>query len=148
MENIYDLKLQENKYHISETINIDSCIKDHQENIYVLKLQENKYYIGETTNIYSCIKDHKENKGSLWTKKYKMIECIEIIKSEDPFDKDKIVKKYMMKYGIDNVRGGTYSKLNISKIEKNILRREIFTAMKRCYKCGKKTHYVNNCIII
>ena len=116
--------------------------------IYVLKLEEGKYYIGKSDNIESRIKEHKEGKGSLWTKKYKVIDLKKVIVCNDPFDEDKVVKKYMMKYGIENVRGGSYNHMKLCKIEMKILRREIFTAMNRCYKCGKNTHYANKCLVI
>jgi predicted GIY-YIG superfamily endonuclease len=40
-------------------------------NIYILKLQNNKYYIGKTNDINSRYKQHLCGSGSAWTKKYR-----------------------------------------------------------------------------
>lgn len=48
-------------------------------NIYVLKLEQNKYYIGKSNNIDIRLNDHMNGNGSQWTKKYKPIEITEVI---------------------------------------------------------------------
>jgi len=54
--------------------------------IYILKLEDNKYYVGKTKNINNRILDHFTNNGSEWTKKYKPIEIINEYKSDDIID--------------------------------------------------------------
>ena len=41
--------------------------------IYVLLLEENKYYIGKSNNIDNRLESHFNGNGSAWTKKYKPI---------------------------------------------------------------------------
>jgi predicted GIY-YIG superfamily endonuclease len=113
--------------------------------VYVLKLINNKFYIGKSTNVEERIKNHFISKGSCWTQKYKPIEVVEIMDNADPFDEDKKVKQYMMKYGIDAVRGGTYSKIILSDIEKQFINRELLTALDKCFKCGLRGHFQSNC---
>ena len=84
--------------------------------IYVLKLEQNKYYIGKSNNPNFRLAQHFESNGSEWTKKYKPIEIIDIISDCDDFDEDKYTIKYMHKYGIDNVRGGTFCQLEFSRL--------------------------------
>lgn len=50
----------------------------------------------------------KENPCA-FTDKYHRLSIHEIFPSSDPLDEDIITKKYMMKFGIDKVRGGSYS---------------------------------------
>ena len=57
--------------------------------IYILELEEGKYYIGKTSNIDLRIEQHNELYGSEWTKKYKPINVLEIIKDCDDYDEDK-----------------------------------------------------------
>ena len=90
--------------------------------IYILSCKKNKYYIGSTNRpLKERILEHFEWKGSSWTYKYPPIKVVETIQNADNFDEDKNVKKYMFKYGIDNVRGGSYSSFQLSNEMKNLI---------------------------
>ena len=53
----------------------------------------------------------------------------------------------MAKYGVDNVRGGSYVSTNLSTAQREILQTEIWAAEDKCTKCGKKGHFVNECYV-
>lgn len=81
--------------------------------IYVLKLNKNKYYVGSTNNIDRRIQDHKQDNGCEWTKLYKFVsveETEEVESSELYYRETLKTYKYMLDYGIDNVRGAQYCK--------------------------------------
>lgn len=78
--------------------------------IYVLELVDNKYYVGKTDNPQFRLESHFNSNGAAWTKKYKPINIIELIPNCDDYDEDKYTLKYMEKYGINNVRGGSFVK--------------------------------------
>ncbi len=75
-----------------------------------------------------------------------MHSLIEFAIAKTPFDEDLYVKKYMLKYGINNVRGGSYSRTILSKHEIKILARELCTASNTCYACKKSGHSAKDCI--
>jgi hypothetical protein len=112
--------------------------------IYVLKLNSNKYYVGKTENPDTRLENHYNNNGSLWTKKYKPIKIIELFEG-NKYDEDKYVLKYMDKYGIDNVRGGSYSNVSLSNTQKSHLRQICRSHNDKCFNCGKNGHFTNNC---
>lgn len=113
--------------------------------IYVLKLQEGKYYIGRTTNPNIRIDQHMDGRGSKWTTKYKPIEVEKIIPNCDYFDEDKITKQYMQLYGIENVRGASYTKMQLTENEIAIINQELKNAADLCFICGAKDHFAKDC---
>lgn len=113
--------------------------------IYVLKLQKEKYYIGRTNNPYFRLNSHFKSNASKWTKKYKPLKIIEIIKNCDYYDEDKITMKYMDKYGINNVRGGSFVKVKLKKNELDVLVQMSNGVNDKCFVCGEKGHFSNNC---
>ncbi|GAF90538.1 unnamed protein product [marine sediment metagenome] len=72
--------------------------------IYTLLLEQHKYYVGKTTNLEFRLNDHFNANGSVRTQKYKLIQVLEVIANCDDFDEDKYTLKYMSQYGINNVR--------------------------------------------
>jgi len=112
--------------------------------IYVLQLKENKWYIGKTETSKFRIDTHFDSGGSEFTKKYPPQEIYQIIPECDKYNEDRYVKKYMDKYGIDNVRGGTYSRLELTSNEKEVIQKELWGANDLCFLCGGE-HFVKNC---
>lgn len=115
------------------------------EHIYILKLKEGKYYIGKTKNIEKRWNEHLSGEGSVWTKKYKPTFLMKIIVSTSYFDEDKYVKEYMAKYGIENVRGGTYSNIVLDDNSILVLEKEIRHSQNLCTRCGRNTHFIKDC---
>lgn len=97
--------------------------------IYVLKLECEKYYVGRTKKtITERFKEHMSGYGSIFTKTYKPIRVIEYFESHDNYDEDKHTLKMMEKYGIDQVRGGSFVSEVLSNEEKNLIKKMINNA--------------------
>ena len=113
--------------------------------IYCLQLENNKYYIGKTNNPKCRLDSHFSKNGGVWTKLNKPIQIIEIIPDCDDFDEDKYTIKYMSKYGIDNVRGGTFSQPSLNKSTVTHLEKSIKSSTDVCFNCGTRGHFSNRC---
>jgi hypothetical protein len=50
-----------------------------------------------------------------------------------------------MKYGIDNVRGGAYTKLELEDWQIKSLNHEFTSSSDLCFHCGKPGHFANSC---
>ncbi len=114
--------------------------------IYILELETNKYYIGKSNTPDIRIENHfTQINGSEFTKKYKPLKMIEIISDCDDYDEDKYTLKYMDNYGINNVRGGSFSQIELSEDNVKIINKMINGAKNQCFICGSKSHFVKNC---
>lgn len=113
--------------------------------IYVLKLNNDKYYVGKSNNVEERINQHFNHCGSEWTKLYPPLSLLFTRPQSSLFDEDNVVKEMMVKYGIDNVRGGSYSTIKLNKEECNVLQKELRSLSDCCLRCGKPGHFINDC---
>jgi len=114
-------------------------------NIYILELKNHKYYVGKTNDIEKRYLEHMSGNGSLWTQIYKPIKIEKVISNASIYDEDRYIKEYMYKYGIDNVRGGTYDTFELDVVTRNYIQKELWRANDCCTQCGINGHFVKDC---
>ena len=115
------------------------------ESLYVLQLEDNKWYVGKTTDIKKRFTQHQTGQGSAWTKSYKPVKIVETRRLKDQYDETNTTKDYMKKYGIDNVRGGSYSQVVLPDDVEKVLKQELRGDSDACFKCNLKGHFANKC---
>ncbi len=114
--------------------------------IYVLECEEGKYYVGKTDRpLRNRIVEHFEQYGSEWTYIFRPLRVVESFSSTNPLKEDEVTKKYMMMYGIDNVRGGSYTAPDLPDYKIQALEDEICSAENRCFRCMRPGHFANEC---
>jgi predicted GIY-YIG superfamily endonuclease len=117
--------------------------------IYALKLVQDKYYIGSTIDPLVRLDQHiaaahPTSTASAWTAKYPVIDIVELFEG-DRYDEDLITKKYMYEYGIDNVRGASYTQIVLDAGSRTSLIRELRAANGTCMRCGRRGHFIAAC---
>lgn len=113
--------------------------------IYVLSLENNKYYVGSTkAPSKTSIEEHFKGNGNEWTNSNKPIKVLEE-HDGDSFDEDKYVIKFMSDYGIDNVRGGSYTGIVLTLEQHVAAYKAINHANNVCLICGIHGHKMDNC---
>jgi predicted GIY-YIG superfamily endonuclease len=113
--------------------------------IYVLELYQGKYYIGKSDDYEKRMKAHFTGNGVPWTRLYRPLKLIEVSPQKTVFDEDNITKSYMMKFGIKNVRGGSYSCVALSEAQERTLQTEFDSILHHCYKCHCPGHLMRDC---
>lgn len=115
------------------------------ERLYVLKLENGKYYIGKTENVFKRMSYHKDTKANKWISTNPIVDLLEMRPCNKPTDENALVKEYMSRYGIPNVRGGSYSTFRLNKAEFQVLQHELHHDAGLCFKCKKTGHFAKNC---
>lgn len=113
--------------------------------IYVLKLQNGKYYVGKSQDVQARFKAHVNGQGCEWTRLHPPISILEVRENQSPFMEDAITKEYMNKYGYENVRGGAYSQIELYQEDVDAIKREMRGASDRCLRCGRPGHWARDC---
>jgi len=132
-------------------------------NIYVLELQGKKYYVGKTNHTFQRFNQHKTGSGAKWTQKHKVKDLFAFHKDMEDSDENKITIQMMKKYGVRNVRGGSWTKVNMTEAEIKRLENKInargrrrrttktpqkkarASKKKSCTRCGRTSHTVEKC---
>lgn len=135
--------------------------------LYVLECEGGKRYVGTTSCIITRIGEHFLGRGPSWTRQHKPLRVVENRPVSGPHDENNVTKDLMKKYGIDNVRGGSYTQLELSREERELLCKEIRSIeptpvkiedekphLYICAHCGEEfttstdpyVHHVNDCL--
>ena len=139
--------IDEHTININPSVCIDNTkdVNNSKSTLYALILAEGMYYCGVTDNLDRRLLQHKNGEGAEWTKKYHFVDLHYTKPLEHPLDEDNEVKKLMSQYGIDKVRGGSYSNIELTHEQLRTLRRELTHANGECFTCFKIGHYSRDC---
>mgnify|MGYP001291495337 FL=1 len=108
--------------------------------IYILELQNNKFYLNLTNKSKFTLSDYENRNGYQWTYQNLPMKLEKIIPYCDKYDLDKYVLIMMQKYGINNVRGGSFSELSLDYYTVKFIRKMICNVNNLCDNCGHKKH--------
>lgn len=117
--------------------------------IYVLQLTDNRYYVGTTSNPARRIDAHRRGDGSAYTQLYPpetVVYQADVTDQPHPrLYEEYMVKQYMLKHGVDSVRGGSYSNVRLTEDQHIALQRELRHARGECLVCGSPSHFSSAC---
>jgi predicted GIY-YIG superfamily endonuclease len=118
--------------------------------LYVLQLSDGKYYIGKTADVKRRFEQHLSGEGTEWTRRHPPIAILETRPCDSDTAEDDLTKEYRIKYGANNVRGGTYTGMYSSEYMrswwKGKVEKDTYCSSKNlCYKCHKPGHWTREC---
>ena len=89
------------------------------EYVYVWELEGGKYYVGYSENLSGRLEQHTTGDGSLWTKKYKPVSILEIVRGGKDVEKTKTLEYIKLK-GFEHVRGAGWCKIEYSAVPQGV----------------------------
>lgn len=107
--------------------------------IYVASLEQNRFFIHHSYSTQFPLQVLVEFEIIYdFPKLYKPVKILEMIPEENNFHLDSVVKQYMLKYGIENVRGGSYVDPILSSGLIDALQLELDNAKKQYPESNEK----------
>lgn len=95
--------------------------------IYVFELENGKFYIDKINKpniVLTSDNNWIKYNNNEWIKQNNIIKILLFYKSYDIFEVNNLTKIYMMKYGIDNVRGGIFQDIKLNEHTIELLKKE------------------------
>lgn len=92
--------------------------------VYLLRLEQKKWYVGIEEG-EDWMERALQGEMCEWTKRYKPIEVSLIYNECSKYEIYTYIFRQMEMFGIDNVRGGTFSDVNLSNEDRCVLNRVI-----------------------
>lgn len=101
--------------------------KFHKSGTYVIEnKKEGKKYVGRSSDIQKRLKQHNSGTGAKWTSNSSgKWNIVKTYKGNDSVTEHKIVRGVMRNEGVENVRGGPYTKTQYSQHELRAIKRAI-----------------------
>ena len=93
--------------------------------VFILQLEHGKYFVDCSKDPEKAMQEHVEGLGPLWTRIHRPIDMVKRIPFQRAEELDTYVKAAMRTYGLENVRGGSYSDARLKDSDRHALHREL-----------------------
>lgn len=114
--------------------------------IYILRLRGGKYYVGKTHHPCKRLTHHFCRQGAEWTRRWPPEEVVDFIHTDDDWDEDKYTLQAMALWGVDNVRGGSFCRFELTDEDRTTINKMIRGSLDCCFRCGSMEHFAHECM--
>lgn len=102
--------------------------------IYLLELEHNKFYAGASSDPVKAFEECREGLGPAWTQIHRPVRIREVMGVARADRLDQHVRSWMLQYGVENVRGGSWSDVRLTDKDRQVLCGEL-TRQRGCVVC-------------
>ncbi len=86
--------------------------------LFLMELEHGKYFVGASQDPLKTLEEHREGiAGIAWTQIHRPVRLREVVAVARPGELDDYVRRWMLQYGVEHVRGGSW--LNIRLLDKD-----------------------------
>lgn len=68
-----------------------------------------------------------------------------MFENKDAIEEDSVTERYMLRYGLENVRGGTYCQPELAPELRRAVELKRRSANDACHRCGRAGHFAADC---
>lgn len=102
--------------------------------VFLMELQHNKYYVGTCSHPDKALDEIQEGLGPAWTQIHRPIRILQAVEFVPHKELNTYVKKWMLQYGYENVRGGKWTNVRLTDADRHELCGEL-TKQRGCILC-------------
>jgi predicted GIY-YIG superfamily endonuclease len=102
--------------------------------IFLLELEHGRYYVGASSYPEKTVEELREGLGPAWTQIHRPSRIMDVVDHVMEQELDTYVRKWMLQYGVENVRGGRWSHVRLTDADRQQLCGEI-TKQRGCILC-------------
>lgn len=99
--------------------------------IFLFELEHGKFFVGAGPDPEKAIEEHREGLGPHWTQIHRPLRILQVVAFAPITELDSYVRKWMLQYGVDNVRGGNWTHLRLTDADRHQLCGEL-TQQRGC----------------
>lgn len=100
---------------------------------FFMELEHGKYYVGASKDPLKTLEEHREGMaGVAWTQIHRPVRLREVVAVARPSELDHYVRRCMLQWGVEHVRGGSWSDVRLRDKD----RREIIEGLSEAAVSG------------
>jgi predicted GIY-YIG superfamily endonuclease len=99
--------------------------------VFLFELEHGKFYAGASSDPVKAFEECREGLGPAWTRIHRPLHIREVVGVARVDSLDQHVRRWMLQYGVENVRGGSWSGVRLTDKDRQVLCGEL-TRQRGC----------------
>lgn len=101
---------------------------------FLFELEHGKFYVGASADPVKTFEECREGLGPAWTQIHRPVRIREVVGVAHVSHLDQQVRHWMLQYGVENVRGGSWTGVRLTDRDRQVLCGAL-TQQRGCVVC-------------